>query len=391
MKAAVFKMPKTIGVEDVPDPKIEQPTDVIVKITSTAICGSDLHIYNGLFPQLGTMILGHEFMGVIEEVGSNVRKLAPGDRVIVPFPIGCGECWFCRQNLTTHCENSNPKHYGPEGGTLSEKGGALYGYTDLYGGYDGGQAQYARALFADFNLRKVPDELTDDQVLFLTDIFPTGWAAVDWAEPKGGETIAVFGCGPVGIMAQKSAWLRGAKKVIGVDILPYRLEMARTIAGSEVINADDQNPVDAIRSMTDGHGADICVDAVGMEAHRSVLDKIKAAIDLERGTIDVLETAVSAVRRGGVISVVGVYGTSYDNFPFGQIFDKGLSLRSGQVMVQRYVDELLDLVKNGKVRLDDVITHRLPLTDVKKAYDIFNSKEEDCLKIVLKPWENGGR
>jgi S-(hydroxymethyl)glutathione dehydrogenase / alcohol dehydrogenase len=385
MKAVVYNMPKLVRVENVEDPKIEQPTDVIIRVTSTSICGSDLHIYNGLFPQFSKLVLGHEFMGIIEEVGSDVKNFTRGDRVIVPFPIGCGSCWFCRQGLTTQCENSNPDHYGPQGDVLKQKGGGLYGYTDLYGGYKGGQAQYARALYADFNLRRVPDGLKDEQVIFLTDIFPTGWTAVDWAEPKGGETVAVFGCGPVGIMAQKSAWLRGAKQVIGVDILPYRLDIAQRVAGSEVINAAENNVIEVIRSKTDGRGADICIDAVGMEAHRTILDKAIAAVHLERGTIDVLETAVSAARRGGTLVAVGVYATSYDNFPLGQIFDKGLSFRSGQALVHRYIDDLIQLVKDEKVRLDDVITHVMPLEEAPNAYDIFNKKEDNCLKVVLKP------
>ncbi|MGV3532129.1 MAG: alcohol dehydrogenase catalytic domain-containing protein, partial [Chthoniobacteraceae bacterium] len=230
MKALVFHRPGKVSVDQVPDPTIKHPEDVILRVTSTAICGSDLHIYNGFFPQLKPMTLGHEFMGVVEETGSAVTKLRKGDRVVVPFPIACGACFFCNHQLPGHCENSNPDHYGPEGGLLDQKGGALFGYTDLYGGYEGGQAEYVRVPYANFGPRKVPDGFTDEQVLFLTDIFPTGYSGIDWAGVKGGETVAVFGCGPVGIMAQKSAWLRGAKRVIGVDIQDYRLETARRTA-----------------------------------------------------------------------------------------------------------------------------------------------------------------
>lgn len=385
MKAAVFHKPKDIRVETVIDPIIEQPTDAILKVTSTAICGSDLHIYNGLLPQLHNLILGHEFMGLIEEVGPEVRNLKKGDRVVVPFPISCGTCFFCKRGLTPHCERSNPDKYGPEGATFDQKGGGIYGYTDLYGGYHGGQAEYVRVLYADVNSRKVPEELTDEQVLFLTDILPTGWTAIAWADLKGGETVAVFGCGPVGIMAQKSAWLHGAERVIGIDILPYRLEMARKTAGSETVNADTENVVEAIRALTGGRGADVCVDAVGLEAHRTFLDKAKAMIHLERGTIDVLENAISAVRRGGTISVVGVYGTPFDNFPLGQIFDKGLTIKAGQSLVQCYVDELMDLIREGKIRADDIITHRMRLDEASEAYDIFNKKDGDCLKVVMRP------
>jgi alcohol dehydrogenase len=385
MKAAVFHLPKDIRVDTVADPTLEHPRDAIIKVTSTAICGSDLHIYNGLFPQPKPLVLGHEFMGIVEDVGADVKNLQRGDRVVVPFPISCGQCFFCTHDFPVHCENSNPEHYGPEGGVLSQKGGGLFGYTDLYGGYRGGQAEYVRVPFADVGPRKVPDNFEDEQVLFLTDIFPTGWAGVSWAEMKGGETVAVFGCGPVGIMAQKAAWLQGAGRVIGIDIEPYRLEMARRTANSEVINANEQDPAEAVRAVTEGRGADVCIDAVGMEANRNFFDKALAALHMERGTIDVIRKAVSTVRRGGVVSVLGVYGTSYDNFPFGQIFDKGVSFKTGQAPVQVYIDQLIKLVTEGKVKLDDIITHRLPLSEARHAYDIFNKKEDNCVKVVLKP------
>src|SRR3954471_22536639 len=227
MKALVFHSPKNVKVEIVNDPVIQHPSDIILRVTSTAICGSDLHIYNGMFPQPRPMTLGHEFMGIVEETGSQVSKLKKGDRVVIPFPIACGSCWFCNHELPVHCKNSNPKNYGPEGGLLTEKGGALFGYTDLYGGYEGGQAQYVRVPYADFGPRKVPDNLTDEQVLFLTDIFPTGYTGVDWAEVRGGETVLIFGAGPVGIMAAKSAWLRGAARVFIVDTQQYRLDKAK--------------------------------------------------------------------------------------------------------------------------------------------------------------------
>lgn len=385
MKALVFHHPKKVKVDEVADPIIEQDTDVILKVTATAICGSDLHIYNGFIPQLKDMIMGHEFMGIVEEVGKGVTKLKKGDRVVVPFPIACGHCFFCDHQLPIHCENSNPEKYGPEGGILTQKGGALFGYTDLYGGYSGGQAEYVRVPYANFGPRKIDNESKDEEVLFLTDIFPTGWAAIDWAELKGGETVAVFGCGPVGIMAQKAAWLKGAGRVIGIDILDYRLEIARRTAKSETINLNEENAIEAIREMTGGRGADVCVDAVGMEAHRNFLEKMSNLAHLQAGTIKVIDQCVSAVRRGGVVTVVGVYATPYANFPWGQIFDKGLSLRTGQAPVQRYIDELLSLVKEKKVVLDDIITHVLPLEEAPHAYDIFCEKKDNCLKVVLKP------
>ena len=385
MKALVFHKPKDVRVDTVEDPRIEEARDVVLKVTSTAICGSDLHIYNGFFPQVKPLVLGHEFMGIVEEVGSGVRNLKKGDRVVVPFPISCGSCHFCNMNLPTHCENSNPEHYGPEGGLLDGKGGGLFGYTDLYGGYSGGQAEYVRVPYADYGPRKVPDNLTDEQVLFLTDIFPTGWAAIDWAELKGGETVVIFGCGPVGIMAMKSAWLRGAGRVIAVDVLDYRLEMAKKAANVETINYNDADVVEVIRSMTGGYGADVCVDAVGLEAERSVWTNIKNVVQGEMGTMKVLERCFDAVRRGGTVSVVGVYGTPYDNFPLHQWFDKGLKIKGGQAPVHNYIDHLIDLVQTGKVTLEDIITHKVPLSEASKMYDIFNNKQDNCVKVVLKP------
>lgn len=384
MKAVVFHKPKDMRVETVDDPIIEDQRDVILKVTSTAICGSDLHIYNGYLPQAKNMIMGHEFMGIVEEVGSNVRNLVKGDRVVVPFPISCGTCHFCNMDLPTHCENSND-NYGPEGALLTGKGAALFGYTDLYGGYSGGQAEYVRVPYADYGPRKISGNMTDEEVLFLTDIFPTGWSAIDWAELKGGETVVVWGCGPVGIMAMKSAWLRGAGRVIGVDILDYRLEKARLAANVETINGKDVDAVEAIRDMTGGYGADVCVDAVGMEAEHSIWASAKNIIQGEMGTMKTLQRCFDAVRRGGTVTVVGVYGTPFDNFPLHQWFDKGIKMRGGQAPVHNYIDHLIDLVQTGKVTLNDIITHNVPLADASKMYDIFNNKEENCVKVVLKP------
>lgn len=385
MKAVVFHRPGSVQVDNVPDPKIEKPQDLILRVTSTAICGSDLHIYNGFLPQPRPMTLGHEFMGIVEEVGPEVTHLRRGDRVVVPFPIACGTCFFCHHGLPGHCEESNEKNYGPEGGLLTQKGGALFGYTDLYGGYEGGQAEFVRVPYANFGPRKVPIDFGDDEVLFLTDILPTGYTAVQWGELKGGETVAVFGCGPVGLMAQKLAWLKGAKRVIGVDIEPYRLETARRTAQSETIDSSQVDPVQAIRDLTDGRGADVCIDAVGMEANRSMLDKLSNAVHLQAGSIKALEACISAVRRGGIVSVVGVYGMPYSNFPLGQIFDKGIKMCFGQALAQTYIDELIDLVVQRKVRLDDIITHRLPITEAPHGYEIFCKKQDDCVKVVLKP------
>jgi threonine dehydrogenase-like Zn-dependent dehydrogenase len=385
MKALVFHRPGKVSVDTVPDPKIEQSEDVILRVTATAICGSDLHIYNGFFPQLKPMTLGHEFMGIVEDTGSAVTGLKRGDRVVVPFPIACGACFFCNHQLPGHCENSNPDHYGPEGGLLEQKGGALFGYTDLYGGYQGGQAEYVRVPYANFGLRKVLEGFSDEEVLFLTDIFPTGYSGIDWAGVKGGETVAVFGAGPVGLMAAKSAWLRGAKRVISVDIQDYRLEAARRTANVETINADQTDPVQAIRDLTDGRGADVCVDAVGMEADRSIADKLGNIWRGEVGSIKALRTCISAVRRGGWVTVLGVYGVPYDNFPLGQIFDKGIFMAFGQAPAQKHIDTLIGYLERREIKLDDIISHRLPLAEAPHAYQIFSEKKDNCVKVVLKP------
>lgn len=386
MKALVFHTPKHVSVDNVDDPKIEHPRDVILRVTATAICGSDLHIYNGAFPQPKPMVLGHEFMGTVEEVGGEVTRLKRGDRVVVPFPIACGQCWFCQHAFPTQCETSNSKHYGPEGGLLSEKGGALFGYTDLYGGYSGGQAQFVRVPFADYGPRLVPEQLSDEAVLFLTDIIPTAYTGLRWADVKPGESVAVIGCGPVGLMACKLAKIMGASRVIGVDVLPYRLETARNTAGVDVINASEHDAVEAIRALTDGRGADVVIEAVGMEPERGLLKKLANVAHLQRGSITAVEMAFSAARRGGRVSIMGVYGTTYDNFPLGQWLDKGLRVQTGQATVHNYIDELMGMVIDGVLKADDVISHRLPLEQAPEGYRIFNKKLENCTKVVLNPW-----
>ena len=339
-----------VRVDNVDDPEIRDQRDAIIRVTSTAICGSDLHIYNGSLPQPIPMTLGHEFMGIVEEVGRGVTNLKRGDRVVVPFPIACGHCLFCNHELPGHCENSNPEHYGPEGGLVTEKGGALFGYTDLYGGYDGGQAEFVRVPYADYGPRKVPGDLSDEQVLFLTDIFPTGYSGIDWADVKGGEIIAIFGAGPVGIMAAKSAWLRGASRVIIVDTQQYRLDLAKKAANAEgILWESHQQVVDDIRSKSKGYGADVCVEAVGFEPDRDLLDRATAVVNLEKGSPKTLLACMSAVRRGGYVTVLGVFATSFDNFPVGQFFDKGITLRGGQAPAHKHIDKLLQHVVKGEV------------------------------------------
>ncbi|HET6398209.1 MAG TPA: zinc-dependent alcohol dehydrogenase [Candidatus Thermoplasmatota archaeon] len=384
MQAVRFRRPKSVTVADVPQPELQESSDVILKVTSTAICGSDLHIYNGLLPQLRPMTIGHEFMGEVVEAGSRVRNLRVGDRVVVPFPISCGSCFYCGIGEVTSCSESNP-NWGPEGGLLKEKAAALFGYTDLYGGYDGGQAEYVRVPYADFGPRIVRDDMRDDEVLFLTDIFPTGYIATDWAKVGPDDTVAIFGAGPVGIMAAKSANLKGAREVILVDPLAYRLDIAERAADVTTVDSTRGEAVERIRELTQGRGADVVIDAVGMEADRNVLEKASAVAHGQRGTMKVLRDCFSAARRGGRVSIVGVYGTPYDNFPLHQFFDKGLKMYAGQVQVQSHIDHLQTLVERGEVRLDDIITHQMPLEDAPKAYKMFSQKKDDCLKVVLRP------
>jgi S-(hydroxymethyl)glutathione dehydrogenase/alcohol dehydrogenase len=385
MKAAVFHKIGDITVDTVDDPVIEKEDDVIVEITSTAICGSDLHIYDGFIPQLSDMVLGHEFMGVVQDVGHGVTRLKKGDRVVVPFTIACGQCFFCSQAFHPNCTHTNPKKYGPRGNLLDNKGGGMFGYTDLYGGYNGGQAQYVRVPRANVGPKIIPDGLSDDQVLFLTDIFPTGWSAVKWGKVKPGDSVVIFGSGPVGLMAQKAAWLHGAERVIAVDPLEYRLEKARTVNKVDTINSEDDDLMEKIYEMTNGRGADVAIDAVGMEANRTLLEKAKAVLHAEKGTAKVLDLCTEAVRRSGTVAVVGVYGSPYDNFPIHRIFDKGLILQFGQAQTHLYIDQCFEMVRSGKVVLDDIITHRLPLSKASEAYDMFKNKKDDCVKVVLKP------
>lgn len=388
MKAAVFHKIGDISVDNVDDPIIEHPEDIIVKITSTAICGSDLHIYDGFVPQLRDQVLGHEFMGIVEEAGPEVTRVKKGDRVVVPFTIACGQCFYCSQGYHPNCLHSNPEKYGPEGDLLKGKGGGMFGYTDLYGGYNGGQAEYVRVPYANAGPKIIPDGLEDDEVLFLTDIFPTGWSAVKWGKVKAGDSVVIFGSGPVGLMAQKAAWLHGAERVIAVDPLEYRLDKARTVNNVETLDANDDDLMEKIREMTKGRGADVAIDAVGMEANRTFLEKAKAVLNAEKGTMKVIEMCTEAVRRSGTIAVVGVYASPYDNFPIHRIFDKGLIMQFGQAQTHVYIDQCFELVRSGKVKLNDIISHKLPLSKASEAYDMFKHKTDDCVKVVLKPGMN---
>ncbi|MBV9957252.1 MAG: glutathione-dependent formaldehyde dehydrogenase [Acidobacteria bacterium] len=389
MKALCWNGKNDVRVEDVPEPKILNPRDAIVKITTTAICGSDLHLYDGYIPTMEKGdILGHEPMGEVVEVGSEVTNLKPGDRVVVPFTISCGNCFFCQKELWSLCDNSNPKAsiaeklygYSPAG---------LFGYSHMTGGYAGGQAEYLRVPFADVGPLKIPEELPDEKVLFLSDIFPTGYMAAENCSIEGGDTVAVWGCGPVGQFAIKSAWMLGAGRVIAIDEVPERLQMARDEGKAETLDFDDEDIFDKLKEMTGGRGPDRCIDAVGLEAHGATIDALydraKAALFMATDRPHALRQAIHACRKGGTVSVPGVYGGFLDKFPFGAAFNKGLTLKMGQTHMRRYMQPLLDRIQRGEIDPSFVITHRMTLADAPAGYETFKHKKDNCIKIVLKP------
>lgn len=388
MKAVCWEGTKDIRVETVPDPKIINPRDAIVKITSTAICGSDLHLYNGYIPTMESGdILGHEFMGEVVEIGSEVNNIKIGDRVVIPFPIACGGCFFCQQTLTSLCDNSNPNAWIAEK-LMGYSPSGIFGYSHMLGGYAGGQAEYARVPFADVGLFKIPDGLTDEQVLFLTDIFPTGYMAAENCNIQPGDVVAVWGCGPVGQFAIKSAYMLGAGRVIAIDRVPERLQMAKDNK-AEVLNFEELDVGEALKEMTGGRGPDAVIDAVGLEAHgmgpEGLYDKAKQAVRLETGRPHALRQAIVACRKGGTVSIPGVYGGFIDKMPMGAAMNKGLTFKMGQTHVHRYLRPLLEHIQNGNIDPSFVITHRLPLEEAPQGYEIFNNKKENCIKIVLKP------
>ncbi|HXH11450.1 MAG TPA: zinc-dependent alcohol dehydrogenase [Alphaproteobacteria bacterium] len=390
MKAVCWFGKGDVRVESVPDPKILNPRDAIVRITSTAICGSDLHLYNGFIPTMQDGdILGHEFMGEVVEVGSEVNHLKVGDRVIVSAIIACGHCFFCRRDMWSLCDNSNPKAWMAEK-LFGFSPAGIYGYSHLLGGYAGGQAEYARVPFADVGTLKVNGNLTDDQILFLSDIFPTGYMAAENCQIQPGDTVAVWGCGPVGQFAIKSAYMLGAERVIAIDRLPERLRMAREHGRAEILNYEDVDLLEALIEITGGRGPDACIDAVGMEAHvsstlDSMSDRIKQAMWLETDRPHVLREIIYACRKGGTVSVAGVYGGFIDKLPFGAAFNKALTFKTGQVQVQRYMRPLLQRIERGEIDPSFVITHHLCLDDAPYAYEMFAKKEDSCVKVVLKP------
>ncbi len=389
MRANCWMGTKDVRVQQVPDPKILNHRDAIVKITSTAICGSDLHLYNGYIPSMESGdVIGHEFMGEVVETGRGVNNLKKGDRVVVPFPIACGGCFSCQHGLFSVCENSNPNAWMAEK-MWGHSPAGLFGYSHLLGGYAGGQAEYARVPFADVGPIKVPEGLTDEQVLFLSDIFPTGYMGADMCNIQPGDTIAVWGCGPVGQFAMKSAYLLGAERVIGIDRFPERLRMARDKVGAETLNYEEVDVRDALKEMTGGRGPDSCIDAVGMEAHAPGLtgayDKVKQATKLETDRPIALRQAIMSCRNGGTVSVIGVYGGFIDKFPMGSVVNRSLTIKAGQCHVQHYLQPLLERIQKGEIDPSFVITHRMSLEDAPKGFAMFNEKQDDCIKIVLKP------
>ena len=389
MRATCWNGKKEIRVETVPDPRILNARDAIVKVTSTAICGSDLHLYNGFVPSMEKGdILGHEFMGEVVETGPGVRNLKIGDRVVVPFPIACGECTMCRRDLFSLCENSNPNAWMAEK-LWGHSPSGLFGYSHMLGGFAGGQAEYVRVPFADVGPLKVPSSLSDDQVLFLSDIFPTGYMGAEMCNIKRGDVIAVWGAGPVGQFAIASAKLLGAERVIAIDRFPYRLRMAKERAGADVvINYEEQSVLEALAELTGGRGPDACIDAVGLEAHGHTAmyayDRVKQALMLESDRPLALREAIMACRNGGIVSVIGVYGGLIDKFPMGAVVNRSLTIRAGQCHVQHYMKPLLERIERGEIDPSFVITHRLRLEDAPHGYEIFNHKQDHCEKVVLK-------
>lgn len=378
MKAVTYQGIKNIEVREVKDPAIKNADDIIVKITSSAICGSDLHLIHAMIPNLPTdYVIGHEPMGVVEEVGPEVTKLKKGDRVIIPFNVSCGHCWYCTHDLTSQCDNGNP--HG--------QGAGFFGYSETTGGYAGGQAEYMRVPFGNFTPFKIPEncEVEDEKLVLLADAAPTAYWSVDHAGVKDGDTVIVLGCGPVGLLAQKFAWLKGAKRIIAVDYVGYRLEHAKRTNKVEIVNFEDhENVGDYLLEITKG-GADIVIDAVGMDGKMTPLEFLATGMKLHGGAMGALVIASQAVRKGGTIQVTGVYGGRYNAFPLGDLFQRNIDLKMGQAPVIPYMPFLYNMINEGKIDPADIITHVLPLDNAKHGYEVFDTRTDDCIKVILKP------
>lgn len=389
MKAVCWHGATDVRVENVPDPKILNPRDAILKITATTICGSDLHIYDGYIPSMQPGdIIGHEFMGEVVEIGREVKNLQVGDRVVASSIIGCGGCAFCKQDMWSLCDNSNPKGWMQEP-VFGFGTAGIFGYSHLFGGYAGSQAEYIRVPFADVGVIRVPKDLPDEKLLPISDAFPTGYMGAELCDIQPGDTVAVWGCGPVGQFAIRSAYLLGAERVIAIDRFPERLKLAKEASGAEVINYEEVDAGDALKEMTGGMGPDACIDAVGLEAHGmgvpGAFDKIKQAARLEFDRAHVLRQMIVACRKGGTLSVMGVYAGFIDKMPMGAAFNKGLTIRMGQMHGQKYMPKLVDYVLSGQVDPANVFTHTLPLDEAKRAYEMFKNKQDQCIKVLLRP------
>jgi S-(hydroxymethyl)glutathione dehydrogenase / alcohol dehydrogenase len=378
MKAVTFQGIKNVQVKDVQDPKIEKKDDVIVKITASAICGSDLHLIHGLVPNFPQdYIIGHEPMGVVEEVGPDVTKVKKGDRVIIPFNISCGHCWYCENDLTSQCDNSNP--HG--------EAGAYFGYSETFGGYAGGQAEYLRVPYGNFTPFKIPEncEVEDEKLCLIADAASTAYWTVEHAGVKDGDTVIVLGCGPVGLLSQKYCWLKGAKRVIAVDYVSYRLEHAKRTNKVEIVNFESEENIGThLKEMTKG-GADIVIDAVGMDAKMTPMEFLATGLKLQGGAINPVIIATQAVRKGGTIQITGAYGGMYNGFPLGDVFNRNVDIRTGQAPVIPLMPKVYELIASGKVDAGDVVTHVIPLSEAKRGYEVFDTRTDDCIKVVLKP------
>jgi threonine dehydrogenase-like Zn-dependent dehydrogenase len=389
MRALCWHGKGDVRVDTVADPKIETPGDVIIKVTSTCICGSDLHLYDGFMPTMEPGdVIGHEPMGVVVEVGKGVKKLKKGDRVVVPFTMSCGACWFCMRELYSLCDTSN-RNADQARKAMGQSPAGLFGYSHMLGGYPGGQAEYLRVPYADVGPVLIPDELPDESVVFLSDIFPTGYMGAENAQIRPGDTVAIWGCGPVAQFAIRSAWMLGAARVIAIDTVPERLEMARQ-GKAETIDFQQKDVYETLIEWTKGRGPDSCIDAVGAEAHATgsvdaVIDKTKTALHLGTDRAHVLREAIMCCRKGGTVSIPGVYIGSLDKLPMGSAMNKGLTFKMGQTHVQRYTKPLLEKIQSGEFDPSFVITHRLPLEEAPAAYKMFRDKDDGCIKVVLKP------
>ena len=377
LKAVTYQGKKAIAVKKVDFPQIIDPEDIIVKITSTAICGSDLHLYQGNFPLPIGYVIGHEPMGIVEEIGPKVTSVKKGDRVVIPFTVACGRCQYCDQHLDSQCDNSNP-HYDS---------GGYFGYSEKYGNYPGGQAEYLRVPFGNYTPFRIPEEceLEDDKLLFLSDVLPTAYWSVEHAGVKKGDTVIVLGCGPVGLMAQQFAWKKGAKRVIAIDYFDYRLNHSKKVNQTEVFNFTEYDDMgETLKELTKG-GADVVIDCVGMDGKKSPLEYIEQKLKLQGGTLGPIQIATKAVRKCGTVQITGVYGGLYNMFPLGPFFARNITIKMGQAPARSYMPLLYDKIVKGEIDPTTIITHTLGLEDAAHGYEIFNNKKEDCIKVILKP------